>query len=93
MANLAKDKFGIELADNHLPMGELDQGIDILKIMRNIHMFVKRFNYNQNQQVRGRYPQQHAVLAPSTDLCMIMTWCCSCSSRSVPTVVPSISTW
>jgi len=55
MANLAKDKFGIELADNHLPMGELDQGIDILKIMRNIHMFVKRFNYNQNQQVRGRY--------------------------------------
>jgi len=51
MANLAKDKFDINVQDNHLPMGELNQGIDILKIMRNIHLFVKKFNYNQNQQL------------------------------------------
>ncbi len=50
MANLAKDKYGIVLSENHLPMGSLDQGLDILQIMRNIHVFVARFNYNLNQQ-------------------------------------------
>ena len=32
-------------------MGSLDQGLDILQIMRNIHVFVARFNYDLNQQV------------------------------------------
>jgi len=51
MKNLAKEKFGLELANNYLPMGSLDQGLDILQIMRNIHVFVARFNYDLNQQV------------------------------------------
>ncbi|GMI01982.1 hypothetical protein TrST_g6111 [Triparma strigata] len=51
MKNLAKEKFGLQLADNFLPMGSLDQGLDILQIMRNIHVFVARFNYDLNQQV------------------------------------------
>ena len=51
MKNLAKEKFGLKLADNFLPMGSLDQGLDILQIMRNIHVFVARFNYDLNQQV------------------------------------------
>jgi len=50
MRSLAKEKYGIVLADNHLPMGSLDQGLDVLQIMRNIHVFVARFNYNLNQQ-------------------------------------------
>ena len=32
-------------------MGSLDQGLDILQIMRKIHLFVSRFNYNLNQQI------------------------------------------
>ncbi|RLN59422.1 hypothetical protein BBP00_00006505 [Phytophthora kernoviae] len=50
MRNLANDKYGLSLADNHLPMGSLDQGLDILQIMRNIQIFVARYNYNLNQQ-------------------------------------------
>ena len=50
MRNLANDKYGLTLAENHLPMGSLDQGLDILQIMRNIHIFVARYNYNLNQQ-------------------------------------------
>lgn len=50
MRNLANDKYGLEMSENHLPMGSLDQGLDILQIMRNIHIFVARYNYNCNQQ-------------------------------------------
>ena len=50
MASLAKEKYGLVLADSHLPMGSLDSGLDVLQIMRNIHVFVARFNYNLNQQ-------------------------------------------
>ncbi|ETV96488.1 hypothetical protein, variant 2 [Aphanomyces invadans] len=50
MRQLAYDKYGLFLAENHLPMGSLDQGLDVLQIMRNIHVFVGRYNYNLNQQ-------------------------------------------
>ena len=50
MASLAADKYGLQLTDNHLPMGCLDQGLDVLLIMRNIHVFVARYAYNMNQQ-------------------------------------------
>ena len=50
MAAVAFDKYGLTLTDNHLPMGCLDQGLDILQIMRNIDIFVRRYNYNLNQQ-------------------------------------------
>nr|CCA26974.1 KIAA1033 putative [Albugo laibachii Nc14] len=50
MRNLANDKYALCLADNHLPMGSLNQGLDILQIMRNIKIFVARYNYNLNQQ-------------------------------------------
>lgn len=50
MRSLAHEKFGLELMDNFLPMGSLDQGLDVLQIMRNIHVFVSRFTYNMNMQ-------------------------------------------
>ena len=43
MRSLAKEKYGVVLLDNYLPMGSLDQGLDVLQIMRNIHVFVGRF--------------------------------------------------
>jgi WASH complex subunit 7 len=42
MRSLAREKYGVELLDNYLPMGSLDQGLDVLQIMRNIHVFVGR---------------------------------------------------
>lgn len=50
MRALALEKLGIKLMDNFLPMGSLDQGLDVLQIMRNIHVFVSRFTYNMNTQ-------------------------------------------
>ena len=51
MRLLAADKLGLALMDNFLPMGSLEQGLDVLQIMRNIHVFVARFAYNMNMQV------------------------------------------
>ena len=50
MRNLARENFGLELESSYLPMGTLDQGLDVLQIMRNIHVFVSLFTYNMNQQ-------------------------------------------
>ena len=50
MRNLAQEKLGLVLLENFLPMGSLDQGLDVLQIMRNIHIFVGRFTYNMNMQ-------------------------------------------
>lgn len=50
MRSLAEEKYGLKLLDNYLPMGSLDQGLDVLQIMRNIHIFVGRFTYNMNTQ-------------------------------------------
>lgn len=50
MRTLAAEKLGLQLMDNYLPMGSLDQGLDVLQIMRNIHVFVSRFTYNMNMQ-------------------------------------------
>jgi len=43
MKALALEKLDLELIDSFLPIGSLDQGLDILQIMRNIHIFVSRY--------------------------------------------------
>eukprot|EP00606_Chrysophyceae_sp_TOSAG23-5_P001355 GSChrysophyteH2.ASY1.ANO1.563.1 assembled CDS len=50
MRSLAAEKLGLDLMDNLLPMGSDDSGLDVLQIMRNIHIFVSRFTYNMNMQ-------------------------------------------
>eukprot|EP01087_Luapelamoeba_hula_P010422 TRINITY_DN2761_c0_g1_i4.p1 TRINITY_DN2761_c0_g1~~TRINITY_DN2761_c0_g1_i4.p1 ORF type:complete len:775 (-),score=117.22 TRINITY_DN2761_c0_g1_i4:17-2341(-) len=51
MRNLALVKYGLHLAEVHLPGQTLDQGLDVLEIMRNIHVFVQRYRYNLNNQI------------------------------------------
>ena len=51
MRLLAEKKYHLETVDDHLPTQTLDQGLDVLEIMRNIHLFVARYNYNLNNQV------------------------------------------
>jgi WASH complex subunit 7 len=51
MRYLAERKYSLETVDDHLPTQTLDQGLDVLEIMRNIHLFVARYNYNLNNQV------------------------------------------
>lgn len=51
MRFLAERKYSLETVDDHLPTQTLDQGLDVLEIMKNIHIFVARYNYNLNNQV------------------------------------------
>jgi WASH complex subunit 7 len=51
MRKLAEDKYGLSLTETHLPGATLEQGLDVLMIMRNIHIFVARFHYNLNNQI------------------------------------------
>ena len=52
MRNLAREKFGLQLAEVHLPgSAHYSEALDVLEIMRNIHVFVARYNYSVNTQV------------------------------------------
>lgn len=51
MRGLALEKFGLELRDAYLPGQTLEQGLDVLEITRNIHIFVSRFAYNLNNNL------------------------------------------
>ncbi|XP_045597195.1 WASH complex subunit 4 [Procambarus clarkii] len=50
MRNLAVSKYNLFAVPSHLPSHTLDQGVDVLEIMRNIHVFVQHYMYNLNQQ-------------------------------------------
>eukprot|EP00475_Leptophrys_vorax_P004434 TRINITY_DN12649_c0_g1_i1.p1 TRINITY_DN12649_c0_g1~~TRINITY_DN12649_c0_g1_i1.p1 ORF type:complete len:865 (-),score=198.23 TRINITY_DN12649_c0_g1_i1:63-2531(-) len=62
MRALARQKYGLELNEVHLPShAHYSQGLDVLEIMRNIHIFVARYNYNLNTQcfVQRAFDQKH----------------------------------
>ena len=62
MRNLAQEKYGLTLAEVHLPgNAHYSEGLDVLEIMRNIHIFVAKFNYNLNTQifVERAFDQKH----------------------------------
>lgn len=48
---LAQHKFALETVEDHLPTQTLEQGLDVLEIMRNIHFFVTIYTYNLNNQI------------------------------------------
>ena len=50
MHALAHYKLNLETIQNHLPTQTLEQGLDALEIMRNIHVFVSEYLYNLNTQ-------------------------------------------
>ena len=50
MLNLAENKYGLKLSEIHLPQHTLEQGLDVLEIMRNIHIFVVKYSYNLHLQ-------------------------------------------
>ena len=53
MRNLAQQKYALDLIEAHLPSQTLEQGLDVLEIMRNIHIFVSHYMYNLNNQVKA----------------------------------------
>eukprot|EP01027_Heterolobosea_sp_BB2_P021106 GEZU01030217.1.p2 GENE.GEZU01030217.1~~GEZU01030217.1.p2 ORF type:complete len:420 (-),score=204.15 GEZU01030217.1:32-1207(-) len=51
MRNLAQEKYGLALTNVYLPGQTLEQGLDVLEITRNIHIFVANFSYNLNNNM------------------------------------------
>lgn len=51
MRNDARHKFHLDTVEDHLPTQTLEQGLDVLEIMRNIHHFVSKYLYNLNNQI------------------------------------------
>ncbi|KAF4081421.1 hypothetical protein AMELA_G00160980 [Ameiurus melas] len=51
MRNLATQRYGLVMTEAYLPSQTLEQGLDVLEIMRNIHVFVSRYLYNLNNQI------------------------------------------
>lgn len=51
MRRLAFLQYNLSTVDDCLPMQTLEQGLDVLEIMRNIHVFVGKYLYNLNNQV------------------------------------------
>lgn len=50
MRQLARQKYALNISEPHLPSQTLEQGLDVLEIMRNIQIFVKDYMYNLNTQ-------------------------------------------
>lgn len=51
MRQMAKFKFNLTTVQDNLPTQTLEQGLDVLEIMRNIHIFVSKYLYNLNNQI------------------------------------------
>lgn len=57
MRKLAEFKFGLGTQEDYLPTQTLEQGLDVLQIMRNINVFVSKYLYNLNNQI---FIEQHS---------------------------------
>ncbi|XP_044764720.1 WASH complex subunit 4 isoform X2 [Coccinella septempunctata] len=51
MRRLASLQYNLETIEDNLPMQRIEQGLDVLEIMRNINVFVSKYLYNLNSQV------------------------------------------
>lgn len=51
MRHLANHRLLLNPVEDYLPNQTLEQGIDILEIMRKIHVFVSKYVYNMNSQI------------------------------------------
>ncbi|XP_020808361.1 WASH complex subunit 4 isoform X1 [Drosophila serrata] len=51
MRHFASKVLHLRPIDDHLPNQIIDQGIDVLQIMRNIHTFASTYSYNMNLQL------------------------------------------
>jgi WASH complex subunit 7 len=51
MRQLAATLLGLQTVEDHLPAGTLEQGLDLLEIMRNIGIFTAAYSYNLHGQL------------------------------------------
>ena len=51
MRILAKERFQISILPSHLPSQTLEQGVDLLFLLRNLGSYVSKYHYNLHTQV------------------------------------------
>eukprot|EP01065_Artemidia_motanka_P051556 TRINITY_DN9120_c0_g3_i1.p1 TRINITY_DN9120_c0_g3~~TRINITY_DN9120_c0_g3_i1.p1 ORF type:complete len:1203 (+),score=491.48 TRINITY_DN9120_c0_g3_i1:93-3701(+) len=58
MRALAKERYNMDLTEAHLPGETLEQGLDLLQVMRKIPEFVSQYTYNLNNQIFVQMPSR-----------------------------------
>lgn len=51
MRQAARIRLGLDTVEDNLPSQTVEQGLDVLEMMRNIQIFTAGYNYNMNSQV------------------------------------------
>ncbi|KAH7727403.1 hypothetical protein AAVH_05063 [Aphelenchoides avenae] len=51
MRLLAKHRYGLVISDSHLPSMKVDQGLDLLAVIRKLNVFVSHYSYDLNEQM------------------------------------------
>jgi WASH complex subunit 7 len=51
MRVFAKEQLQMDLIPSHLPSQQLQQGVDIMQLLRELGRFVSKYNYNIHTQV------------------------------------------
>ena len=51
MRQVAARRLGLATVEDALPAQTVEQGLDLLEMMRNIQVFTAGYNYNMNEQV------------------------------------------
>ena len=50
MRVFVKDKYQMDLIPSHLPSQQIEQGIDVLHLLRDLNKFVSKYAYNIHTQ-------------------------------------------
>ena len=53
MREAARTRLDLETVEDNLPSQTVEQGLDVLEMMRNIQVFTAGYNYNMNSQVEN----------------------------------------
>ena len=62
MRQTAGFRLDLNTVEDHLPAQTVEQGLDVLEMMRNIQVFTSGYNYNMNSQVTSRNYSSHLYL-------------------------------
>ena len=54
MRQTAGFRLDLNTVEDHLPAQTVEQGLDVLEMMRNIQVFTSGYNYNMNSQVSSQ---------------------------------------
>ena len=61
MRQTAGFRLDLNTVEDHLPAQTVEQGLDVLEMMRNIQVFTSGYNYNMNSQVSSRNYSSHSL--------------------------------